>query len=268
MTSATEAKGFLKCGMPYNRLGNGPRPLIVFQGLMFENKPTPPAMVNFYKFLGGDYTVYSVLRKPGLPAGTSLKDMAAANAAMIKEEFGQGPFDIIGVSTGGSIAQVFAADHPGLVRRLVIHSSAYALSEPARAMQRKIAELAAEGRWFEATHLMMGAILPNTGAMKLLAKPLARLMPLVMGEHPKDAGDLVVTIEAEDVFNFKDRLKEIKAPTLLAAGELDPFYTPELFRETAAGIPGARLALYPGIGHPASGRQFERDVLAFLREGS
>jgi len=44
----------------------------------------------------------------------------------------------------------------------------------------------------------------------------------------------------------------------------DPFYTEALFRETAAGIPGARLVLYPGMGHPPHGRRSARDVLAFL----
>jgi hypothetical protein len=52
----------------------------------------------------------------------------------------------------------------------------------------------------------------------------------------------------------------------VVAGERDSFYTPDLFRETAAGIPGGELLLYPGMGHPARGRRFERDVLAFLRE--
>jgi pimeloyl-ACP methyl ester carboxylesterase len=84
----------------------------------------------------------------------------------------------------------------------------------------------------------------------------------------EDPSDLVITIQAEDQFDFKARLSEITPPTLVAAGECDPFYTPELFRETAAGIPNARLALYPGMGHPTSGKQFERDVLAFLREES
>jgi pimeloyl-ACP methyl ester carboxylesterase len=83
---------------------------------------------------------------------------------------------------------------------------------------------------------------------------------------PEDPSDVVVTIEAEDRFNFKDRLHEITATTLVVAGEEDPFYGPTLFRETAAGIPNARLILYPGMGHPASGKQFRQDVLAFLRE--
>jgi pimeloyl-ACP methyl ester carboxylesterase len=68
------------------------------------------------------------------------------------------------------------------------------------------------------------------------------------------------------MYNFKKRLAQITAPTLVAAGDRDPFYTPALFRETAEGIPNARLILYPDMGHPASGKQFRRDVLAFLRE--
>jgi pimeloyl-ACP methyl ester carboxylesterase len=70
------------------------------------------------------------------------------------------------------------------------------------------------------------------------------------------------------VHNFKDRLAEIIAPTLIVAGEQDPFYTPTLFCETAAGIPNARLCLYANIGHPAAGKQFKKDVLAFLRAGN
>lgn len=37
--------------------------------------------------------------------------------------------------------------------------------------------------------------------------------------------------------------------------------------QPAAGIPNAQLILYPGMGHPASGKQFRQDLLAFLREG-
>jgi pimeloyl-ACP methyl ester carboxylesterase len=88
---------------------------------------------------------------------------------------------------------------------------------------------------------------------------------LSLGKTP-DLTDLVITIETEDQHAFKDRLSEIKAPTLVIAGTNDPFYTPALFRETAAGIPRARLVLYENMRHPAMGKQFEREVLGFLRE--
>jgi hypothetical protein len=50
------------------------------------------------------------------------------------------------------------------------------------------------------------------------------------------------------------------------AGDKAPFYTETLFRETAEGIPNAKLILYKGMGHPASGKQFSQDVLTFLKE--
>ncbi len=269
MNKTYPSKGyFSKSGLAYNRLGKGPKPLIVFQGLLMENKPTSESMINFYKFLGQEYTVFVVLRRPGLPKGCTLKDMAGDYSAMIREEFGQGPFDVIGVSTGGSIVQHFAVDHPELVRRLIIHSSAYTLSEKARELQMQTARLAQAGRWTDAYRVITAALLPREGIWKTLSKPVLWLVPPLMAMGaPKDANDLVVTVEAEDVFNFKERLGEIKMPTLVAAGANDPFYNPTLFRETAEGIPTARLILYEGMGHPASGRQFEKDVLEFLHEG-
>jgi pimeloyl-ACP methyl ester carboxylesterase len=263
--------GYFRSGLPYNRSGHGSRPLIVFQGLMFENKPQPGLMVRFfrfYKFLEEKYTVYEVLRRPGMPRGYTFKEMADDYARMIREEFG-GPVDVIGVSTGGSIAQYFAADHPDVVRRLVIHSSAYALSDEARRLQMRARDLAQQRRWVKTYAVMLGLLLPDQGIMKYLSRPIVWLASLLLGmlAAPKDPSDLVVTIEAEDKHDFKDRLGEISAPTLVIAGDRDRFYAEKLIRETAEGIPNARLILYPGMGHPAFGKQFGRDVLAFLKEG-
>lgn len=272
MTESNAPTGYFHSGLPYNRSGHGPRPLVVFQGLFFENKPMPALasrLFDTHSFLGEDYTVYTVTRKPGLPAGYSMRDMANDYATMIREEFG-GPIDVIGISTGGSIVQHFAADHPDLVRKLVIHSSAYTLSEAAKAVQLRIGQLAHQCQWRAAITTMMDFMLPHDGVMKVIGKPviwLITLMWLGIFGTPKDPSDLVVTIEAEDKHNFKDRLAQITAPTLVVAGDQDPFYSEALFRETAEGIPNAKLILYKGMGHPAGGEQFHRDVLAFLRGG-
>lgn len=254
--------GYFRSGLPYNRFGHGPRPLVIFQGLMFENKPQSGLMTQMYNFLREDYTAYSVLRKPGLPHGYSLADMANDYAVMIREEFG-GPVDVLGVSTGGSIVQHFAADHPDLVRRLVIHSSAHTLNAAAKAAQMEVGRLASQRKWREAWAILLGfMLLPGP-----LARPQAWLAALILSlAPPTDPADLIITIEAEDRFSFKERLAQIAAPTLVVAGERDPFYSVALFQETAAGIPNARLILYGGMGHPAAGKQFERDVCAFLRE--
>jgi len=234
--------------------------------LAFENKPQPGFMIRDYKSLQDDYTVYVVLRRPGLPLGYTLKDMADDYAAMIREEFG-GPIDVIGVSTGGSIVQHLAADHPDLVRRLVIHSSAYTLSDEAKQLQMDTARLAQQRKWRQAYTTLLGPVMAHANGIRHFARPATWLISALMSlSPPKDASDLVVTVEAEDKFNFRDRLAEITAPTLVIAGDEDPFYTPALFLETAEGIPNARLILYSGMGHPASGKQFGRDLLAFLKE--
>ena len=240
MRTSYPKSGYFRSGLPYNRLGEGPRPLVVFQGLLFENKPQAGMLVSGYKFLETDYTVYVVLRKPDLPAGCTLKDMADDYARMIEEEFG-GPLDVISVSTGSSIAHYFAADHFDLVRRLIIHSSAYTLSDSAKRLQLRVGELAGQHKWVQAYTLMLDGLMPNKGVMKPLARPLTWLASQVMGrfDAPKDPSCLMITVEAEDKFNFKDRLEEIQVPTLVAGGEEDPFYTPDLFRETAEGIPNA-----------------------------
>ena len=265
MTHSTAKSGHFRIGLPYNSTGQGVRPLVIFPGLTFENKPQF-GMLFMYKFLESDYTLYGVLRKPGMPQGYTLGDMADDYAVMIREEFG-GPVDVLGISTGGSIALQFAADHPDLVHRVVIHSSAHTLNETAKQLQLEVAQLAQQGRWMQAWAVLVGTIYPQTGLGKWLAQPLVWLSAgLLSLNAPNNPTDLVVTVEAEDKFAFKNRLAEIVAPTLVTGGMNDFFYSPALFRETADGIPNAKLCLYEKIGHPAGGKQFRRDVLAFLRD--
>ena len=260
-------QGYFRSGLPYTRIGNGPNILVVFEGLTFEHKPQPLAMARAYSFLAQDYTIYSVLRRPHPPQGYTLDDMAHDYALMIEEEFGS-PVDIIGVSTGGSVALHFAALHPALVHRLVLHSSAHTLNLKAKQLQLDVARLAAAGRWKRAWGLLISTLFPQAGVRHHLAKPLVAGIALLLSlSHPNDATDLVVTVEAEDKHAFQDRLQEIACPTLVTGGEEDYFYSPELFRETAAGIPNARLCLYAHMAHPAGGKQFREDVLQFLREG-
>jgi pimeloyl-ACP methyl ester carboxylesterase len=266
--SETESAGYFQGGLPYNRFGHEPRVVIVFQGLVFENKPLTGFASRYnrglYRVLEHDYTIYMVTRRPGLPDGYTLKDMADDYAIMITEEFG-GPIHVIGLSTGGSIAQHFAADHPELLGRLVIHSSAHTLSDEAKRIQMRAARFAQQRNWRAANAEILRFVVPPNRAAPLLIWLGSLMMSL---SAPKDPSDMVVTVEAEDKHAFKTRLPEITAPTLVVAGDQDACYTETLFRETAAGIPNSRLILYEGMRHPASGEKFGQDVLMFLREGS
>jgi pimeloyl-ACP methyl ester carboxylesterase len=267
VTKSQKTAGYSRSGLPYNRLGHGPRILVVFQGLLFENKPltglSARLMLSTYSFLQKEYTTYIVTRKSGLPDGYSMQDMADDYAVMIGEEFGC-PVDVIGTSTGGSIAQHFAADHPDLVRRLVLHASAYTLGDAAKEVQMRVGHLARQRKWREASTALLGFMMSPSRFGKITAA----IGSLVLSSTaPDDPSDLVVTVEAEDKHDFHDRLAEIRAPTLVITGAQDPFYTEALLRETAEGIPNARLILYEGKGHAPAGKQFGHDVLTFLNAG-
>jgi len=258
--------GYFENGLPYVHIGSGPHILVVFEGLGFENKPPSGMMLRWirgiYEAFAEDHTVYSVTRKPGLPAGYSMRDMSEDYAAMIKDELG-GPVDIMGLSTGGPIAQHFAADHPELVRHLVLTETGYRLTEEGRKLQWRLGELARQGKWRSVSSILIDAMYSKGGTKKHIFKLL--MWFFVTFVAPADPSDFVVTLEAEDKHNFKDRLAEIKTPTLVIGGEEDFLYP---IRETAEGILNAELILYEGFGHNAifdNKNQFQEDVLKFLK---
>ncbi len=262
VSAPKEPAGYFDSGLPYNRIGRGPRALVVLLGLVFENKPLPGftarGMLGVYSF--PEYTVYGVGRRPGLPAGYSLGDMACDYAAMIEQQFG-GPVDVVGNSTGGSVALHLAAGHPHLVRRLVLHSAAHTLGDAAKEAQMRVAHLARRGEMREAAAVLLRFMMPRNW----LGRTSAWLGSALMARGgPDDPSDLIVTVEAEDALAFRGRLAEIQAPTLVMAGDQDPFYSAALFRETAEGIPRGRLILYPGKGHSPGGKRLRRDLHAFL----
>jgi len=262
--SLTDDSGFTRDGLPYNRLGDGPRTAVAFPGLNFENRPLRGKEVRFtlasYRPLLPEYTVYVLGRRKGLREGYTLADMADDYAWAIAEEF-PGPVDVLGTSTGGSLALQFGADHGDLVRKLVVHSAAYKLGPAGKEVQLRVRDLARDGRWREANAALVEFVFKPSWYRGLAVRVASALMAM---NAPDDPSDLIITIEAEDAFDLHERLGEITAPTLVIAGAHDPFYTEELFRQTAQGIPGAREVIYPDMGHPAGGSEFERELRSFL----
>lgn len=167
---------------------------------------------------------------------------------------------------GGPIAHHFAVDHPDLIRHLVLAETGYRLSDDGKDWTRHLGELARQGKWRTAAVFMITTIYP-TGLKKYLFTVVMWLLGKRMFAASGDPSDGLVEVEAEVNHDFpSEQLAAITVPTLVIGGEDDPFY---LTRETAEGIPNAKLILYPGFGHNAfddNKRQFQTDVLAFLNE--
>jgi len=259
-------KGVFSNGVPYVRFGEGEKNLLVFSGGPGNVLPSS-FMIRVFghlKHLSKSRVIYAMSRKSGLPEGYTTRDMAEDYATIIRDEFNGEPQDVMGTSYGGLIAQHLAADHPELVRRLVIAISCYRFSDEGNEADMKSAQLLSEGKKREALKVLY-PILEGGRIKKAFMKFfMGYIGPLFWGT-PENPSDLVVEGKAEMAHNTKNRLAEIKAPTLVIGGDKDYYCPVERLRETAAGISDAKLVLYEGKGHMGTmGKKFDEDVLAFL----
>jgi pimeloyl-ACP methyl ester carboxylesterase len=257
------SEGALLHGIPYLAFGSG-SPLLVLRGFMTVHA-NPVGLQRRFEIrllapLAQHFQVYAIGRAPGTASGASMADIAREHAEAVRAEFGTAT-DVLGISSGGSVALQLAADHPDVVRRLVMVSAGHRLGTAARQAQLRYVDAAAAGR--RGAQFLAPFKVESAVGARLVAPVMWLLDPLM---RPRDTSDMVAFARAEDVFDLGPRLGEITAPTLVIAGERDKIYSPEIFRRTAEGVADGRLIVYPGTGHGGvlTSRRFASDVTAFL----
>jgi pimeloyl-ACP methyl ester carboxylesterase len=189
--------------------------------------------------------VFYLNRRPGLPAGLTMPMLAAEYAQALRATLGE-PVDVLGLSTGGSIAQQLCADHPDVVRRLVLISTGCRLGPSARLAQRRVAARIHAGADRQALAVMAAELVPRWRGRYLAAVLASRFGSRWFSTS--DLRDLAATVDAEDGFDLA-RCPTIARPTLLIAGGRDRFYELALLEQTAALIPGCTLSVHPRRGH-------------------
>ncbi|MGW7028911.1 alpha/beta fold hydrolase [Streptomyces xanthophaeus] len=247
-------------GLPCLSAGEGP-PLIV---LLFTPEAAVPTgasrrlTLRMLRPFSERFTTHLLIRPPGLPPTTTMARLAAVHADAIRATFSE-PVNVLGLSTGGSLALQLAADHPELVDRLVLGGTACTLGPVGRRAQRRYIERARRGERPSPAlaEMLTGSAIGRTA--------LGCLLWLMDGRH--DHLDAATMLAAEDGFDLRGRLHEIQAPTLLIQGEEDIVYPLDLARQTVNGIPDARLVVYQDRSHGGTftDKRFAADALAFLR---
>lgn len=263
---AVVTKGTLSAGLPYLRLGQGP-PLVMALGGAAEHA-NPTGFMHRMSLsaaapFAGHFTVYVTSRRPGLAPGATMADIAADYAKAIEDDLGE-PVAFHGASAGGSAGLQLAIGYPHLVRRLVLAAAACRLSPSGRQMLAEVARLVQAGDPRRASALVARALAPRplrhpAGALAWLANPLG-------ADNP---ADMLITNAAAVAFDAEPELHRVQAATLVMGGSADPYYSQDLFRRTAAGIPGGRAVIFPRKGHlyPSASKAAANIALGFLLEG-
>ncbi|MDB4970193.1 MAG: Alpha/beta hydrolase fold protein [Myxococcales bacterium] len=196
----------------------------------------------------------------------STRDMGRDTVELL-DRLGIEKAHVFGLSLGGMVASWIALDAPDRVHHLVLGST---LPKPSKISRRIAHEL-----------LPLARALARPGLASELALVHEILSPQFRAAHPERVLEIEATVRAHPTggrnlaclvlaaarHHAAKRLRAIRAPTLLLAGEWDPIVGPRAEAELLHDIPGARLELIPRSGHDFSLEQpafaAER-IIAFL----
>jgi pimeloyl-ACP methyl ester carboxylesterase len=169
-------------------------------------------------------------------------------AAMARRILATAPprFALVGLSMGGYIAFEIMRQAAARVARLALLDTGARAEAPERTAQRKpLIALAQAGRFGEIIESQYPTLVHASRHNDAGLKAIVRTMNEETGPH-------AYLRQQEAIMSRPDSrpgLGAIACPTLVLVGDADEATPPELAREMAAGIPGAKLVVVRDCGH-------------------
>jgi pimeloyl-ACP methyl ester carboxylesterase len=179
----------------------------------------------------------------------TISDMAD-DAAGLLDALAIDAAHVVGISMGGMIAQSLAIRHAGRVKSLtsiMSHTGDRKNGRVRRSLLRKLPRLMAR--------TPENAVDNGVAVFRLISGPHfdaddARRLgeeAFVRSYCPDGAARQTIAVAASPDRTWD--LRRVRVPTLVIHGLLDPLVTPSGGIATAQAIPGAKLVMYPDMGH-------------------
>ena len=254
------------------RLGGQGMPLLLlhgFTGLGTSWAPYLTTLRRSHRTIVVDLLGHGRSDAPVNPSRYAI-ERQADDLAELSRAVGAPVADVIGYSMGARIALRLALDHPAAVRRLVLESPSAGIADATERARRRAADdalaetIERDGvasfvdRWEDQPLFASHAALTAAARRELRRQRL--------GHTPGGLANTLRGAGQGSMAPFVGRLSDVRVPTLVVVGNLDPVGR-ERAAVVAAGIPGARLEIVEHAGHaphldrPAA---FRRLVVAFL----
>ncbi len=170
------------------------------------------------------------------------RDTTVEDAAAVADAVGLPRSVVIGHSGGGAIAMTYTLAFPQRVSHLILLSSAAWWSDPSP-LRTDTGFPATEA---EMRELMREDLGRSVRRPEIFAKAMDELLPRM--RFSPERLRWVVTTGAKS-YDVRERLAEVRVPTLVVHGREDERVPLDRARELAAGIPNSRLVILEDCGH-------------------
>lgn len=209
--------------------------------------------------------------KSSKPPGPYTHEQNADDLAALLDHIGWEKTHLLGVSMGGFIAQEFALKYPRRVDKLILVATGFGgpkmIAVPPEAAQAMMPNptLSPEARIRKAMPLAFGDIHWHEEHADEFDKMVRWRLE---EQQPSEAA--VAQIMAGATFDTSDRVKNIKADTLVITGSRDGVVPPGNAELLAAKIPWSSKAVIEGAGHLSfieASEEFNGIVIDFLNAG-
>ena len=236
--------------MNYIKFGKGERTLVILPGLSVQSvMGSAEAVKEAYQLLSDAFTVYLFDRRNELPESYPIDRMAEDTAEAIRT-LGLKDICLFGTSQGGMIALKMTIDHPELVRKLVLGSSAACVTETGSRIVGEWIELAKEGK-AEELYLSFGeAVYPK----EIYEQSKDLLIAAAKTVTEQELQRFIVLAGGLKDFDVTDQLKKITCPVLAIGSEDDGVLGKDATLQIAECMkdqPGFEYYMYENFGHAA-----------------
>jgi pimeloyl-ACP methyl ester carboxylesterase len=270
-TASTEFVDAAGTRFSYRRLGStdGP-PLVCLQHFSGTMDSWDPAVVNV--LAKGRPVIVFNNKGLGKSSGSTPDnvDQMAADAKSFISALGFIRVDLLGYSLGGMVAQVLAANHPDLIRKVLLVGTA------PQGGEEHLMEVLKEARSHEAPDPRLPLFFTSSATSQAAGLAFLKRAGARTVDRDPDSGEAVIAQQAKALIGWcgtKDPdnriLRAIEQPVLIVSGSNDTMLPSTNALSMFMHLKDAQLIFYPDSGHGALfqyPRRFVSHATLFLAE--
>jgi 3-oxoadipate enol-lactonase len=234
----------------YRLEGSGPV-LVLANGIFQRIEAWEPLMPHLegYRVLRYDMRGQG---QSAVPEGAYTPELHAQDLRALLEALGIGRYHLLGLSNGGVVAQVFAAQQPSGLQSLILLCTTPRLDPLIRA---KVESWRLALEWGGTMGRLRVALPWIWGRAYLEAHPelgSEASLEAMFAAAPSEEAQRRLIAGFLTLDDLRPRLAEVRVPTLVISGEEDLLFPPRYGQEIAQAIPGARHQVLAAVGHVAA----------------